>query len=86
MSEKRQLSDKYKRVPLVELTAPKGGLANVYKDHWWIVTDKDEALFWKGHAPQCNKDKRITDHLAPEGCKSVFVPLAFVRASASDYQ
>lgn len=81
----RQLTDLYKRVPLTEITQPKGGLVNVYKDHWWMVTEANEALFFRGKTPQCNVDRSIVERLIVDGCRAEFVPVAFVRANASDY-
>jgi hypothetical protein len=85
MPELRKLTDRYKRVPLAEITTPPDGTVMVYKDHWWAMTENDEVLFYEGKFAQCNIDRRVVEHVMPEGCKAVLVPIAFKRINISDY-
>ena len=79
------------KVPLDELTTPKGGLCQVYKDRWWSLEKAGNAVFYKSmHSPQCNQNKALVDRLMTvergyEVGEVVFIPWAFVRVNASDY-
>jgi hypothetical protein len=85
MADVHKLTERYKRVPMAEITTPPSGTVMVYKDHWWAVTENDEVLLWDGHSPQCNVNKSIVERLSPEGCRPVFIPVAFKRINPSDY-
>lgn len=52
-----------KKFSTKDVTEPKSGLV-CYTESWWICLDGDpkKALFY-GSSPQCNKDKRIGEHL-----------------------
>lgn len=50
-----------------DITTPKSGLV-IYTTSYWLCVDGDpkQALFY-GESPQCNKDKRICEHLLRSG-------------------
>ena len=76
--------DQFIRMPLSELTTPKGGRICM-ADMWWAVTDDGYALFFKAYYwPQCNAVKAIVERIRPD-CKAVFVPFAYVPHNCSDY-
>lgn len=78
-------ASKYITVPLSDLTTPKNGRICLC-DRWWIVNEKDEALFFRHiTSPQCNSEKSIAERLKPEGCRVEFVPVAYVKHNCSDY-
>jgi hypothetical protein len=77
--------ERYIRMSLTELTTPSGGRI-VMTDRWWIVTESNEALFFKHYtSPQCNHDKSIAEHIKPAGTRVEFVPVAYVPHKCSDY-
>lgn len=81
----RPLTEKYRRVPILDLVEPKDGYMRVIKDSWWHVTDNNEVLFYQvrerglhWNSPQCNRDKRIVESLPIEGCTPLQIPIVFV--------
>jgi hypothetical protein len=77
-----QLPDSdFLRVSLAELTTPRQGYRCIV-NHWWALTDDDEALFYKVRSsPQCNSDRRVVEHIAlniEPKTHAVFVAAAFV--------
>lgn len=50
--------------PISELlTPPKSGLYSVKVKEWWLVDKNGNVLFYKGKTPQCNRDKRVVEHV-----------------------
>ena len=52
------------RVKMTDLTEPRTGLARVFVDHWWAVSQDDELYFFGTHrhpygSPQCNSDETL---------------------------
>jgi hypothetical protein len=44
---------------------PRSGHCRVIKDAWWLVDqDGNPIVHGKHKSPQCNSDRRITEHLA----------------------
>ena len=81
----RPLTEKYRRVPISELTEPKNGYMRVIKNAWWHVTVNDEVLFYRVRergvhwdAPQCNRDRTVVDFLPIEGCVSRQIPVIYI--------
>ena len=68
----------YKRKPIVEVTTVRTGHFNVYKDYWWIVTPEEEILRFRGTSWQCNMNREIVEHLAPEGCTVRQLPVVYI--------
>lgn len=60
------MNPKYSLIPLETLTNPyKEELLNVYKDRYWVITENNEAVFFRDlNHPQCNSNQRITENLA----------------------
>lgn len=85
-SAEQSVDERFLRVPLEVLTTPREG-ALCYLNRYWLVTDADEALFYKHYtSPQCNTDKSIVERrLKRPGTKVVFVPVAYIRHNCSDY-
>jgi len=81
----RELTDKYKRIPVSDAIEPPSGFCEVYKNYWWCVTPSDEILMYKGTSPQCNINRQIVDHLMPEGCTARQLPVVFIKRSPHDY-
>jgi hypothetical protein len=50
-------------VPLEQLTAPRTGYT-AFVENWWVVHPDRGAAIWRGHAPQCNSDRRVTERLS----------------------
>lgn len=76
----------YITVPLAELQTPRNGRICLC-DRWWLVTENDEALFYKHYtSPQCNSDKSIAEHIKPAGTRAVFVSVAYVKHNCADYR
>lgn len=53
----------------------------VYVNRWWSTNEQGEFLFWSDYShPQCNKDKRMVEHLnrnkPDRGCE--FLPVAYI--------
>lgn len=85
MSAPRPITDKFRRVPIAELTEPKDGYMRIIRNCWWHVTENDEVLFYCSRArgiyfesPQCNRDKSVVDHLPIEGCTPRLIPIIYV--------
>ena len=64
-----------KAIPLDNLLSPyKEGYLYPYKDRWWVVTDNNEVLFYRGiHNPQCNTNKEIAKKLSDIANKQGFI-------------
>lgn len=82
--------DKFKRVPVVELTsAKKRGPLMVYQDHWWAVDEAGNAFFFEGksYSPQCNTNRLIVERHLAQGLAThaEFLPWAYVQFSIDDY-
>lgn len=54
--------ERFKRVSITEVTTPGEGRVCLL-NRWWIVTDQEEVLFFRGFSPQCNHDRSITERL-----------------------
>jgi hypothetical protein len=81
----RPLTEKYRRVPIAELTEPTDGYVRVIRNAWWHVTENDEVLFYQVRsrgvsfdAPQCNRVKNVVDMLPIEGCTSRQIPIVYL--------
>ena len=83
--------ERWLKIPLKQLTKPSNGMHNVYVNHWWVVDEQDNAVFFKHlTSPQCHPSpemvKRMSFHSEHEGKTTVKkVPLAFVPINMSDY-
>ena len=53
----------FKKVPILKLTAvpEKNGFYELRKNFYWVVTEDDCVLFYRGSAPQCNASKAVVD-------------------------
>ena len=74
-----------KKFELIDITQPKDGYT-VYKDYYWLCKEglPQQALFYKGVYPQCNKVEAIlkrgfdltsVDYFVG----AVFIPIAYVK-------
>lgn len=87
-----ELNNKFKRVPVEELCNPqKEGPLMVYKNHYWLTDDKNNALFYdtgRSYTPQCNIDDRILFWGMSETEKFTvkFIPWAYVKFDVADYR
>lgn len=65
-----------------DVTEPESGLV-CYTKSWWTCVDGDpkKALFY-GDSPQCNKDKRICEHLLKGDLyKGMSVSIVFINVA-----
>jgi hypothetical protein len=54
---------------LANWSDPPSGYCKVVRDRWWIVDqDGNPIVYGKHKSPQCNSDRRITEHLAGLSC------------------
>jgi hypothetical protein len=76
-----------------ELSTPKSGTFEVKVNHWWLVDDSGNLIFYSRSkravwaSPMCNPDKRIADTIAkqyPEYSVKQ-IPLVFIPHNCSDY-
>ncbi len=53
----------FRKVPIKKLTAipEKNGFYELRKNYYWVVTEDDCVLFYKGSSPQCNSSKAVVD-------------------------
>lgn len=81
------MSNKFVLVPMRNVTEPfKEGTYRLYTDRYWICTGKNELLFYRGFAPQCNRTETITSKVFDKmkadpnypGKKIVYLKKAFV--------
>lgn len=56
----------FKTIPLETLLTPyQDDLLCPYKNHWWVITNNNEAIFYKALShPQCNTNKCIAQKLS----------------------
>lgn len=66
----------YRIVPLERLTKPRAGALDCWTEHFWAVCDEG-ALFFRGHAAQCNTDRRIVERICPSWARVEYIPVAF---------
>ena len=66
-----------------DVVTPSNGLFNIRIGYWWWCEDGDptKAVFYKGHAPQCNPDRKILEHYEKpyDGCELVKIPVSYTR-------
>jgi len=81
----RPITERFRRVPIAQLTCAPDGYARIMRNYWWHVTENEEVLFYGVRArgvhwdsPQCNRDRRIIEHLPIEGCTPRLIPIAYV--------
>jgi len=66
------------KVPIEKATTLFDG-ARVYANYWWVVRDGC-ILFFRKFAPQCNKNREITERLRDKlypGADVQFLPVVF---------
>lgn len=63
-----------------DMTTPKSGNFNIVIDNYWIVTDKNEVLKFRGINFLYNPDHRIGSLLLKQfkGCKIKQIPIMYV--------
>lgn len=63
-----------------DMSIPKPGNFNIVIDNYWIVTDKDEVLKFRGINFLYNPDQRIGNLLLKQfkGCKIKQIPIMYV--------
>jgi len=80
-TEKSTPIDRCTKIPISELTTPKHGYFT-YVDYYWIITTNSEALFYKGHTPQCNRSEQIAESIKNKlypDCHVQFLPVAYIK-------
>ena len=73
--------ERYTRVKVSDITSPLGkDVVQVLEDRYWVVTQEDEVLLYRGYSPQCNRNKKIVEKQMRmhEGCTIKHLPVAFV--------
>jgi hypothetical protein len=81
------LAANYIRMKVSDLTTPQAG-RSVMLDHWWLVTDDDEVLFYKHiTSPQCNTNRSIVERLGTKEIKTTprYIPIAYLPHNCQDY-
>ena len=67
--------------PLSDITNPKDG-AITYMNNYWLTKDGNAFKSKRGGSFQCNKDKRVVEHVYAEqlsnGYEVTFIPIAYV--------
>jgi hypothetical protein len=84
MSERIVTKD-FKRLKIEEAIKPKNGLTETFLNRYWVVTQDNEILFYRGTSPQCNGDGDIANRLNYKDCTIQFIPAVFVRIRAEDW-
>lgn len=79
-----------KKIKLSDVSTPKDGCI-CYCDRYWSVTENEEILMYKGFSPQCNREKRIAEHV----CNKIhakkynatvrFIPVVFLPVSLYEF-
>lgn len=81
-------------VPIEDAIFPPPGLIEHLKDRWWIIHPSRGLVFWKPHpredfhAPQCNSNKAVTEHLGEKmypWAEVRFLPSVFRKIRPQDY-
>lgn len=94
-----RLNTHYHRISLDCLTSPEQG-DRVIKDSWWVVCEMDGVDYAFGYsqvniphhvtshhfAPQSNASEGISKYLCPEGCRVVYLPVAFWSEAVANFQ
>ena len=78
--------ERYTRVKVSDITSPLGkDVVQVFENRYWVVTQEDEVLLYRGYSPQCNMHKAIAESMLKmhEGCTIKQLPVAFVPCIAS---
>ena len=79
------MKDRFIKMKVSDLAQPKDGRM-VYMDRWWIVNADEEVLFSRTYSrPQCSTNRGLAERLKQEGCRLIFMSLAFVPIEWSDY-
>jgi len=82
--------NKFKRVKIEEATRPENGIFHIYCNYWWVVTESDEILYYKGSYPQCNISKSIVESLMDripygDNCTIQKIPVVYQLVNPRDY-
>ena len=76
------MNEWFKKVKVEDLTNSRlYDVVQLYHDYWWVVTEDNCVLFYRGNSPQCNPNKELCESFLrkhPE-CHCEQIPLAFVK-------
>jgi len=79
--------DKHTFIPIAEAQTPRDGRCMV--DRWWIITDNQEIILWRGFSPQCNQNEAIARDLQeqvwPDG-DVMHLPVVYLRHRQEWYE
>lgn len=79
---------KFKCVKIDKATTPSEGIFRVICDAWWQVTPDNEVMFYRGHSPQCNQQKTISESIRDrihKTCSVRQIAVVFVPIDPRDY-
>jgi len=72
--------DRYVRIPIEKVMIPKDGFRVITKS-WWVIIDGCVLGYKLGNsrllAPQCNRNKEITDKLKKGGTETFYIETAY---------
>ncbi|HYN54355.1 MAG TPA: hypothetical protein VES38_06595 [Methylotenera sp.] len=72
------------KMSVEDLTTPKAGKI-CFHPAYWALTDDGCVLFYKSYgSPQCNMNEEIVKRIRP-ALKVIFIEIAFVPHTCSDY-
>jgi hypothetical protein len=83
----------FKKVPITKLTAipENNGFYELRKNYYWVVTEDDCVLFYKGSSPQCNSSKAVVDNWGIKrdvfkNSRTMLIENAWMPHDCSDYR